>query len=196
MKKELVCSAFAVLFSTLSFAVEAQQKTRVPQIGWLGYAGLGTTIELFRRELRELGYVEGKNIAIEVRSADDTLDRLPVLADELTRLKVDVLVIPSTAGALAAKNTTRTIPIVLSVRVILLRQGWLTAWHGPGEISPGSLQLGRRWLGNDWSYSRIPFPISSASQYFGTHRIPPLRISGKKANYLHAIWGCSSIPWR
>ena len=68
--------------------------------------------ELFRREFRELGYVEGKNIAFEYRYAEDKLDRLPALADELVRLKVDVLVTPATPAALAAKNATRTIPIV------------------------------------------------------------------------------------
>src|SRR5882724_11728724 len=65
---------------------------------------------LFGRALRELGYVEGKNI--EYRSADNKLDRLPALADELVRLKVDVLLTPALPAALAAKNTTRTIPIV------------------------------------------------------------------------------------
>jgi putative tryptophan/tyrosine transport system substrate-binding protein len=99
------------IIASIHFA-EAQQKANVPKIGWLGYAAFGSTIELFRRELRELGYVEGKNIAIEVRSADNMLERLSILADELARLKVDVLVVPSTPGALAAKQVTRTIPIV------------------------------------------------------------------------------------
>ena len=62
--------------------------------------------------LRDLGYVEGKNIAFEYRFADNKLDRLPALADELVRLKVDVLFTPGINEALAAKNATRTIPIV------------------------------------------------------------------------------------
>ena len=68
--------------------------------------------ELFRRELRELGYVEGKNIAIEYRYAENKLDRLPALADELVRLKVDVTRHALDGRSLAAKNATRTIPIV------------------------------------------------------------------------------------
>ena len=96
---------------------DAQQQAKVPKIGWLGARSAASSPfhsgrELFRRELRELGYVEGKNIAFEYRSAEDKLDRLPALADELVRLKVDVLVTGSTAAALAAKNATRTIPIV------------------------------------------------------------------------------------
>ena len=70
-------------------------------------------VELFLRELRALGYVEGKNIAIEYRSAENKLDRLPALADELVRLKVDVLLAACDDRPLiAAKNATRTIPIV------------------------------------------------------------------------------------
>jgi putative tryptophan/tyrosine transport system substrate-binding protein len=67
-------------------------------------------IESFQREFGKLGYVEGKNIVFEYRYAEGKLDRLPALADELVRLKVDVLVTPTTPGALAAKNATRTIP--------------------------------------------------------------------------------------
>jgi putative ABC transport system substrate-binding protein len=88
---------------------EAQQ-AKVPKIGLLSLRGIG--YELFQRELRKLGYIEGKNIVIEFRSADNKLDRLPALADELVRLKVDVLFTRSTTDALAAKNATRTIPIV------------------------------------------------------------------------------------
>ena len=79
----------------------------------LDFSGLrGTGYESFLRELRELGYIEGKNIVIEFRSADNKLDRLPALADELVRLKVDVFFTRWTTDALAAKNATRTIPIV------------------------------------------------------------------------------------
>ncbi len=73
-----------------------------------------TGIELFRRELRSLGYLEGKNIVIEARFANNKLDQLSVLADELVRLKANLLVVPSTPGALAAKNATRTTPIFFS----------------------------------------------------------------------------------
>ena len=68
--------------------------------------------EAFKEEFRILGYLEGKNIVIEWRSAEGKLDRLPGIADELLRLKVDVIVAPSTPSALAAKNATKTIPIV------------------------------------------------------------------------------------
>ena len=146
--------------------------------------------------LRDLGYVEGKNIAFEYRFADNKLDRLPALADELVRLKVDVLVTPGTNEALAAKNATRTIPIVFMIRLIPLHLGWLTAWRGPAETSPGSPTLQRCWLANDWSYSRKPFPSSPALRCFGILRIQALRKYGKKANCRHENWVCSFIPWK
>ncbi len=110
---------FSILFVTVPLAVaviaEAQQQAKLPKIGWLdsGPSVRGTRLgELFLRRLSELGYVEGKNITIEYRSADDKLDRLPALVGELVRLNVDALVTSTTPGAIAAKNATKTIPIV------------------------------------------------------------------------------------
>jgi ABC-type uncharacterized transport system substrate-binding protein len=85
---------------------EAQQPAKVPKIGWLGTRSVARSNvstpgrELFQREFRKLGYIEGKNIAIEYRSAENKLDRLPALADELVHLNVDVLVTSSTAATL------------------------------------------------------------------------------------------------
>jgi putative ABC transport system substrate-binding protein len=114
MSIKIFCLALGAMLLALSFPAEAQQRAKVPKIGWLGArpAASATGLEGLRRELRALGYVEGKNIAFESRYAENKLDRLPALADELVHLKVDVLVTPSTTEALAAKNATRTIPIV------------------------------------------------------------------------------------
>jgi putative tryptophan/tyrosine transport system substrate-binding protein len=92
---------------------EAQQQAKIPTIGFLT-AGTGSSdrVELFRQELLKLGYVERKNIAFESRNANNKLDRLPVLADELVRLKVDVIITPGSNDTRAAKNATKTIPIV------------------------------------------------------------------------------------
>ena len=93
---------------------DAQQQARVPRIGWLAVrpASAAITIELFQREFGKLGYVNGKNIVFEYRYAEGKLDRLPALAEELVRLKVDVIIAPNTPAAVAAKNATKTIPIV------------------------------------------------------------------------------------
>jgi ABC-type uncharacterized transport system substrate-binding protein len=105
----------AVTFA-MSGAVAQAQQPKMPKIGWLGIRpdSLTTSVESFRREFRALGYVEGKNFILAYRSADNKLDRLPGLADELIGLKVDLLITPSTNEARAAKNATKTIPIVFS----------------------------------------------------------------------------------
>jgi putative ABC transport system substrate-binding protein len=104
--------ALCAFLLALSVCVEAQQPAKIPKIGFLGARPAPASGQELWRELRQLGYVEGKNIAIEFRYAENKLDRLPALADELVRLKVDVLVTPGGAETLAAKNATRTIPIV------------------------------------------------------------------------------------
>jgi putative tryptophan/tyrosine transport system substrate-binding protein len=93
---------------------EAQQQAKVPKVGLLrGRASAsGTSLDGVVGELRALGYVDGKNIAFESRSAENKLDRLPALAEELVGLKVDLLLVPATVEALVAKNATRNIPIV------------------------------------------------------------------------------------
>jgi putative tryptophan/tyrosine transport system substrate-binding protein len=125
VRKNVICLALSAMLFALCFSAEAQQQGKLPKIGWLSPGSVATSrIELFLREFRKLGYVEGKNIAIETRYAEDKLDRLPGLADELVRLKVDVLLTPGGNGALALKNATRTIPIVfLGPCQILLKLG-------------------------------------------------------------------------
>jgi len=98
-------------------AAGAQQPAKLPRIGLLiqnPIAPVAHLWEAFRQGLRELGYVEGQNIAIEVRSAEGKYERLPALAAELVRLRVDAIVVGSTPAAFAAKQATMTIPIVMA----------------------------------------------------------------------------------
>ena len=106
-----------VFILTASLAAEAQPTGKIYRIGYLAAGwGSGTAylrpLEAFRQGLRELGWVEGQNVLIEYRFAEGRLERLPGLAEELVRLKVDVIAASPTPAALAAKNATRTIPIV------------------------------------------------------------------------------------
>ena len=97
-------------------AAQAQQAAKVFQIGFLFYGSSGSSPELdaFRQGLREFGYIEGQNIAVEYRFAGGQVERLPDLAAELVRLKPDVIVTPATPASVAAKQATGTIPIVFA----------------------------------------------------------------------------------
>ena len=113
----------------------AQQKGKVWRIGFLGVASASKTasrLEGLRAGLRDLGYVEGKNIAIEFRWAEDNYDRLPDLAAELVRLKVDVLVAQGAPGTRAAKGVTTTIPIVMSAPGDAVATGLVASLARPG----------------------------------------------------------------
>jgi putative tryptophan/tyrosine transport system substrate-binding protein len=136
--------AIAVAFAICGAVAQAQPQVKVPKIGYLGArpAASGSGYELFRREIRALGYVEGKNIVIEYRSADNKLDRLPSLADELVRLKVDVIVTPGAAEALVAKNATRMIPIVFFGGGDPVAAGLVDSLARPGGNVTGFTNIG------------------------------------------------------
>jgi putative ABC transport system substrate-binding protein len=115
------------------FAAEAQPAAQVPRIGYLALnpAANPHLHEAFRQGLRDLGYVEGRNIVIEYRDAEGKPERLPALAAELVALKVAVLVAQPTVTALAAKRATRTIPIVFPVAEPVT-SGLVTSLARPG----------------------------------------------------------------
>jgi len=128
---------FVVLGSTAAwpFAARAQQQTKVARIGFLGPGYSATSalrVERMWAGLRDLGYVQGKNIVIESRWAEGNYDRLPELAAELVRLNVDVLVTYGTPGVLAAKQATTTIPIVMVVVADAIRSGLVASLSRPG----------------------------------------------------------------
>jgi len=113
----------------------AQQKGKVWRIGFLGAAtasGSARRVEALRAGLRDLGYVEGKNIVIDFRWAEGNYERLPQLAAELVRLKVDVLVTAGTPSILAAKSATTTIPIVMASGGDPVATGLVTSLARPG----------------------------------------------------------------
>jgi putative ABC transport system substrate-binding protein len=127
-RKVFIGLTLGTLLFALCPCAHAQQQDRIPRIGWLSVRSASTSgQQTIIRMLRDLGYVEGKNVAFEYRFADDKLGRLPALADELVRLKVDVLLTPGTPGALALKKATRTIPIVFLTSQTRLRPDWLIA---------------------------------------------------------------------
>jgi ABC-type uncharacterized transport system substrate-binding protein len=135
-------------YCNLAVTVEAQETKKVPRIAFL--AGYGISIDPFRQGLEELGYVEGQNIHIEYRFAEGQPDRELELARELVSLKVDVIVTSSTSRTRAAKQATRTIPIVFGGVGDPVGTGLVESLARPGGnvtgLSTVSPDLGGKWL--------------------------------------------------
>jgi len=124
---------FATLF-VLCASAQAEQLTKVRRIGFLDRSTASSSVLflVLRQELSKLGWVEGKNITIEYRFADQKIERLPDLAAELVRLKVDVIVTGGSAPTRAAKEATATIPIVMAQAPDPVRNGFVTSLAQPG----------------------------------------------------------------
>jgi putative ABC transport system substrate-binding protein len=133
--KSLFWLLITVLLITFS-STEAQQPAKIPRIGYLSSAGslsaISARTEAFRQGLHDLGYVEGKNIVIEWRSSEGKADRLPALAAELVRLKVDVIVTAGPSPTRAAKEATSTIPIVMTNEGDPVGTGFVASLARPG----------------------------------------------------------------
>jgi ABC-type uncharacterized transport system substrate-binding protein len=139
MTNKIIFLALCSLLLAPCCAVDAQQPTKVPRIGYLAgtsASGIASRIEAFRQGLRELGYVEGKNIVIEYRYAEGKADRERELAVELVRLKVDIIVSAGSAATRPSKEATSTIPIVMTNEGDPVGTGFVAnlAWPG-GNIT-------------------------------------------------------------
>jgi putative ABC transport system substrate-binding protein len=130
----------------------AQQVGKVPRVGYLFYGSPGRwgEIDAFRQGLRELGYIEGQNIAVEYRFANGQIKRYPALAAELVRVNVDVIVAPATPQALAAKQATSSIPIVFVLVADAVGAGLISNFARPGGnitgLTSSSAELGGKRL--------------------------------------------------
>ena len=135
----------------LGFPAEAQQPGKVPRIGYLSGSGDPSTpnpyVEAFRQGLRDLGYIEGKNILVEYRYAEGKADRIPSLVAELVQLKVDVLVSRLTPAIRAAKQATKTIPIVMVTTSDPVATGIVDSLARPGGNITGLTRLTRELSG-------------------------------------------------
>ena len=128
----------------LPFPARAQQPGKIFRIGLLDNstaAGSAVLLEAFRQELSKLGWIEGKNITIEYRFAEQKNERLPELAADLVRLKVDLIVVTGTPSALAAKRATTTIPIVMTSAGDPVGAGLVASLARPGGNVTGFSSL-------------------------------------------------------
>jgi len=145
MKNKITFVALCAMLFALCLSAEAQQPTKIPLLGRLGADSPSSADaarrEAFRQALRELGYVEGENIVIEYRYAEGKFDRLPDLATELVRLKVDVILSTGPTATRAAKGVTTTIPIVMAQDIDPVATGVVASLARPGGNITGLAAL-------------------------------------------------------
>jgi len=153
MKKRITLWLLATLFLANVSLADAQQTSKVPRIGFLDNStasGSAVRLEAFWQELIKLGWIEGKNITIEYRFAEQKNERVPELAAELVRLKVDLIVVSATPTALAVKSATTTIPIVMAASADPVGAGLVASLARPGGNVTGlsglSPELGTKRL--------------------------------------------------
>jgi ABC-type uncharacterized transport system substrate-binding protein len=149
MDRRTFIAASAMGLLGVPLAAEAQQAAKIARIGYLAtnLAASPHLIEAFRQGLRDLGYVEGRNVVIETRSAEGKLERFPALAAELVALKVDVIVAGGTPQALAAKQATRTVPIVFAAAADAVGSGLVPSLARPGGNVTGLSLLAPELVG-------------------------------------------------
>ncbi|MSP39186.1 MAG: hypothetical protein EXR70_11910 [Deltaproteobacteria bacterium] len=188
MTKKITRRAFCSMLLALPVSAQAQQSARIPRIGILvtpPASVMSARVEAFRRRLRELGYVEGKNIVIEYRYAEGKLERLPDLAAELVRLKVDVIVTVGAPTISAAKKASATIPIVFAGSGDPVGSGFVSSLARPGGNITGLSLMSPDLDGKRLELLKEAFPkIARVAYLWGGIRW----CEGKLAPYRHG--GC------
>ena len=177
MKKTALLSILVVAIQlTVGALAEAQQPKKVPRIGYLLTASASSyaaRTDAFRQGLRELGYVEAKNILIEYRTAEGKLDRLPALAAELVRLNVEVIVTAGGGGVTrSAKEATSTIPIVMAMDNDPVEQGFVASLARPGGNVTGLSTLNPEISGKRLDLLKETVPKLSRVAVLGTSTNP------------------------
>jgi putative ABC transport system substrate-binding protein len=174
MMKTISIFALSALLLALGWSAAAQQPMKIPSIGFLSSRASPTPtapdslLNSFRDGLRELGYIEGKNIAIEYRFAGGKNERLPSLAAELVRLKVDVIVSSALPSSQAAKQATATIPIVLNGVGDPVAWGLVESLARPGGNVTGLVNFSPELSGKRVELLKEAFPRYPAWPCFAT----------------------------
>jgi putative tryptophan/tyrosine transport system substrate-binding protein len=171
MVRKFFILLLAIVLLTTSSLTEAQQPAKMPRIGFLitsSPSAIAPRMDAFRQGLRELGYVEGKNIVIEPRHAEGKLDRLPALAAELVRLKVDVLVTSGPTATHSAKRATSTIPIVMTFDDDPVGSGFVASLARPGGNITGLSTLAPEISGKQLELLKEIVPRLGRAAVIGT----------------------------
>ena len=151
MRKNIFCIALCAMLLALCSSAVAQQPGKIPRIGYVLSTGdaknPGPNVEAFRQGLRDLGYIEGKNILVEYRYTGGMTDPSPSLVAELVQLKVDILVSTAPSAIDAAKRATKTIPIVMVTTQDPVATGIVDSLARPGGNITGLTRLTRELSG-------------------------------------------------
>jgi putative tryptophan/tyrosine transport system substrate-binding protein len=165
----------ALMLLVGAIMANAQQPTKLPRLGYLAAVSrpaIAARQEAFQQGLRELGYLEGKNIIIEYRYAEGNPDRLPELAAELVRLKVDVIVTNSSLATRAAKAASTTIPIIMLQDNDPVGNGFVTSLARPGGNITGLAALDPELSGKRLELLKETIPKLSRVAVFGDSTVP------------------------
>jgi putative ABC transport system substrate-binding protein len=174
-KKMFVGLMLCAMLFALSLPVNAQQSAKVHRIGYLSVLSLSAMadrIEAFRQGLRELGYVEGKNIVLEWRYGEDKPERVSEFAAELVRLKVDAIVSGGDSATKVAKKTTNSIPIVMTRASDPITSGFIASLARPGGNITGLSTLAPEINGKRLEFLKEIIPQLSRVAVFGTSTSP------------------------
>jgi ABC-type uncharacterized transport system substrate-binding protein len=176
LKKKVIGLSLGALLFALSVSAQAQQAAKIPRIGFVSGRSTSTpansdqSAAAFRQGMRELGYVEGKNISVEYRYAEGKLDRFTSIVAELVQRNVDVLVSPSLPAMRAAKQATRTIPIVMMVTSDPVAAGLVDSLARPGGNITGLYRLTRDLSGKRLELLREQFQGQHVSELSGIRK--------------------------
>jgi putative tryptophan/tyrosine transport system substrate-binding protein len=175
MNRKIFCFALGAMLFALCSSVEPQQPKKVPRIAYLAASPASANtgrLEAFRQGLREIGYVEGENIVIEDRYADGKFDRLPGLAAELVRLKVDVIITAGPPVTRAVKEATATIPVVMAQDGDPVGNGFVASLARPGGNITGMSQLAPEISGKQLELLNETVPNLARVAVLGTSTRP------------------------
>jgi len=165
MKRKITVLTLCAMLLALCVSAKAQQPGRIPRIGFLPSSGdtnnPGIEVRAFQQRLRDLGYIEGKNILIDYRYAEGKADRVPGLVTELVQLKVDVLVVGSPGAVQEAKQATKTIPIVMVITQDPVAAGYVDSLARPGGNITGITRLTRDLAGKRLELLKEAVPTTS-----------------------------------
>jgi putative tryptophan/tyrosine transport system substrate-binding protein len=205
MRRKFFELTLSTMLLTLSTSVQAQQPAgtaaRIASLSTAALSSLSPRLDAFRQGLRELGYVEGKNIVIEYRSAEGNINRLPELATELVRLKVDCIVTAGENPTRAAKQATSTIPIIMTTVGDPVGLGFVVSLAQPGGNITGLSTYSADLAGKRLELLKetiLSFLVSPFSGYAG----PRLKLRKLKARpgckkYSSYLWRCKVLTsWK